>query len=331
MRSPSILLQNILTVLKEPFVSMDSVRKVVQAAHHKFQHAVCSLFPKNLTLSLDAEVIHHRLADKMTALNNVPNYPTSPRVLGEKMCVPFGKFLKGSVVPNTVTHTIYADEVFTPDLKSFRIEALLGYAPLDAQIRSVRSFRRKIVLIDDVLHTGNRILALDELFRKENVAIENILVGVLSGRGNDLMSARGLKVDDIYCVPDMRFWFMESAMYPFLGGDSISGDKIRLGGAISAVNLILPYAQPEIFKECPQDAVFNFSKTCIENSRDIFLALEEAFRQIYSRNLTLENLSEVLINPTIPDKGNSVRYNGNRFASTCLEEDLILLSRIGGF
>ena len=80
-------------------------------------------------LSLNAEVIYHRLVRKLTALNGVPAEPTSPRVLGPKMCVPFGKILRGNAVPNTVTKTIHADKVFAPDLRSCTIAADPGYAP----------------------------------------------------------------------------------------------------------------------------------------------------------------------------------------------------------
>ncbi len=67
-------------------------------------------------LTLSADIIHHRLLEKITAYNQVPAVPTTPRVLGECMCVPFGKMLRGKIVPNTVTKTIHTDKVFSPDL-----------------------------------------------------------------------------------------------------------------------------------------------------------------------------------------------------------------------
>ena len=87
--------------------------------------------------------------------------PTSPRVLGPDMCVPFGKLLRGHAVPNTVTKTVHTDKVFTQDLRAQSIEAFPHYPPLRDQIRTIKSFGRPVVLVDDLLHTGNRIRVID--------------------------------------------------------------------------------------------------------------------------------------------------------------------------
>ena len=328
MRSPAVLLQNIATTLKEPFSSDRQVLSAVREAHFRLQRAICALYPGTLVLSLNAEVIYHRLVRKLTALNGVPAEPTSPRVLGPKMCVPFGKILRGNAVPNTVTKTIHTDKVFAPDLRSFTIAAYPGYAPLESQIRTVRSFRRPVVLVDDLLHSGNRINVLDPLFRQEGLDIDRVLVGLLSGRGRDLMAAKGRKVDSVYFVPNLRAWFVESTMYPFIGGDTVGGAVADLPGLTPAVNLILPYAFPRFYKECGREAVFRFSRTCIENSRDILTALENAYRERYARNLTLSRLNEAVILPLAPDKGAALHYDASMAASACLEDDLKMLLRM---
>ena len=328
MRSPAVLLQNIPTTLKEPFSSDLHVLTAIRKAHHQLQRAICGLYPGTLVLSLNAEVIYHRLVGKLTELNGVPAEPSSPRVLGPKMCVPFGKILRGSAVPNTVTKTVHTDKVFAPDLKSFTIEAFPGYAPLESQIRTIRSFRRPVMLVDDLLHSGNRIQALDPLFRREGVDVDRCVVGLLSGRGRDLMAARGRKVDSVYYIPNMRSWFVESTMYPFIGGDTVGGARASVPGLTPAVNLILPYAFPKFYKECGREAVFAFSQTCLTNSRDILLALESAYRERYARNLTLSRLSEAVILPLSPDKGNCLLYDASLPASMCLENDLKMLLRM---
>ena len=73
MRFPVALLQNIATTLKEPLVS--DVLPTVREAHLRLQRAICSLYPGTLVLSLNAEVIYHRLVRKITALNGVPAEP----------------------------------------------------------------------------------------------------------------------------------------------------------------------------------------------------------------------------------------------------------------
>ena len=328
MRSPAVLVQNIPTTLKEPFSSDRKVLEAIQTAHHQFQRAIAGLYPGTLVLSLNAEVIYHRLVRKIVDLNGVPAEPTKPRVLGPKMCVPFGKILRGNAIPNTVTKTLHTDKVFAQDLRSFGIEAFPGYTPLSSQIRTIRSFRRPVILVDDLLHSGNRIKVLDPLFRQEGVEIDRVLVGLLSSRGKDLMAAKGRMVDSVYFVPNMRAWFVESTMYPFIGGDTVGGAQASVPGLTPAVNLILPYAFPRFYKECSREAAFQFSRICIENSRDILLTLETQFRENYARNLTLSRLSEAVILPLSPDKGDCLRYDSNLPASACLENDLKLLLRM---
>jgi hypothetical protein len=328
MRSPAALLQNISTTLKEPFSSDPKVLSAIREAHFRTQRAICALYPGTLVLSLNAEVIYHRLVRKITELNGVPAEPVKPRVLGPKMCVPFGKILRGNAVPNTVTKTIHTDKVFAPDLGSFSIAPYPGYAPLESQIRTIRSFRRPVVLVDDLLHSGNRLKVLDPLFRQEGLDIDRILVGLMSGRGRDLVTAKGREADSVYFVPDLRAWFVESTMYPFIGGDTVGGAKSSVPGLAPSVNLILPYAYPRFYKEGGRQAVFRFSQTCLQNSRDILLALENAYRERYARNLTLSRLSEAVILPLAPDKGAALRYDPNLAASVCLDNDLKLLVRM---
>ncbi|MBE6995584.1 MAG: cytidyltransferase-related domain protein [Ruminococcaceae bacterium] len=328
MRSPAVLLQNIPTTLKEPFSSDPVVLSAVRQAHYRFQRAICAMYPGTLVLSLNAEVIYHRLVQKITELNGVPAVPTYPRTLGPKMCVPFGKILRGNAVPNTVSKTIHTDKRFAPDLRSFTISAYPGYAPLESQVRTIHSFRRPVLLVDDLLHSGARINVLEPLCRREGLEIEKVLVGLLSGRGRDLMASKGLDVDAVYFIPSLRAWFVESTMYPFIGGDTVDGSAPSVSGLMPAANLILPYAFPRFYKDRDREAVFQFSKTCLENSRDILLALENTYRERYSRNLTLSRLSEAVILPLAPDKGNTLRYTPNLSAAACIDNDLKMLLRM---
>ena len=328
MRSPVVLIQNIPTTLKEPFSSSAGVLTAVRLAHIRMQKALTGLYPGTLVLSLNAEVIYHRLVRRIVEINGVPAKPTHPRVLGAKMCVPFGKILRGNAIPNTVTKTIHTDKVFAQDLRSFSIEAFPGYPPLESQIRTVKSFRRPIVLVDDLLHSGNRLKTLVPMLQEENVPIDRVLVGLMSGKGRDLMRTKGIQADSVYFVPNMRAWFVESTMYPFIGGDTVGHDEPSVPGLTPSVNLVLPYAFPRFYKECDREAVFRFSQVCIENSRDIIQVLESEYRVRFARNLTLSRLSEAVILPLSPDKGSCLYYDPNLPASTYLDNDLKMLLRM---
>jgi hypothetical protein len=97
------------------------------------------------------------------------------------------------------------------------------------------------------------------------------------------------------------------------------------------VNLILPYAYPRFYQNNNRKAVFNFSRVCLENSRDIMLAVENSYRERYSRNLTLSRLGEAIILPLCPDKGSALKYDPSLSASACLENDLRMLMRSSDF
>ncbi|MBO5340811.1 MAG: cytidyltransferase-related domain protein [Oscillospiraceae bacterium] len=327
MRAPTVLIQNLETTIQEPLSHNRRVLKTIRRCHHRLQQSVTGLYPGNLVLTLSSDVIHHRLLEKITAINNVPITPTTPRQLGEYMCVPFGKLLRSKAVPNTVTKTLHTDKVYEPDLNSSSIEAFLHYSPIPNQVRTIKSFNRPVILVDDLMHPGIRINALDPIFRQEDVPIKTVLVGVLSGYGRDLMQVRRRPVDSVYFVPRLRQWFVESTLYPFIGGNTVRRPAAPVPGLLPGINHILPYASPTFRGECPEQAVFGLSRCCLENARDLMLVLETEYRLLYSRNLTLSRLPEAVILPLCPDKGACVSYDPNLAASVYLENDLELLMR----
>ena len=76
------------------------------------------------------------------------------------------------------------------------------------------------------------------------------------------------------------------------------------------------------------ETAWELSLCCLENARDILLALETEFRSLYARNLTLNRLGEAVILPLCPDKGGCMTYDLSRAASTYLEGDIELLKRM---
>ena len=327
MHAPSVLISNLETTIQKPLDSDPRVRDAIDRGHKRLQYALTALYPNSLILTLSSTEIHQRLLERITAFNHVPAVPLVPRMLGECMCVPFGKMLRGRILPNTVTKTIHTDKVYEPDLKSNTIEAFPYYPPIPHQIRTIKSFNRPVILVDDVMHPGNRIRILAPLFKQEKIDVRMVLVGVLSGRGKDLMKERNLPVDGAYYMPSLREWFVESTLYPFIGGDTVRRSQEPVPGLLPGINHILPYANSLFGTEYPEKAFFGLSRCCLESSRDLMLALEQTYREQYSRNLTLSRLSEAVILPLCPDKGACLHYDPNLAASVYLENDLEQLLR----
>ena len=327
MRCPIVLSRNVDTAVKAPFSSSPRVLAAIAAAHRRLQAALTKLQPGSLVLSLSAGVIYHRLLQRITGRNGVPAEPTTPRVLGPDICVPYGKILRGVAVPNTVTKTLRTDKVYEPDLSTYSIEAYPDYSPLPDQVRTIHAFARPVILVDDMLHDGKRIRRLAPLLAETNTPVDQVLVGYLTGMGRDLMEQLGYDVDAIYYLPNLRLRFVESTLYPFIGGDTVRRSGALPGGLQPAVNRILPYAAPE-YTGMDDETAWELSLCCLENARDILLALETEFRSLYARNLTLSRLGEAVILPLCPDKGGCMTYDLSRAASTYLEGDIELLKRM---
>ncbi len=72
MHEPLMFLHNLETTIKEPFASNPAVLRAIEKNHKKLQIAMTKLYPGNLVLSLSSGVMHHRLVDRITSLNDVP-------------------------------------------------------------------------------------------------------------------------------------------------------------------------------------------------------------------------------------------------------------------
>ena len=76
-----------------------------------------------------------------------------------------------------------------------------------------------------------------------------------------------------------------------------------------------------------QKTAWELSLCCLENARDILLALETEFRSLYARNLTLNRLGEAVVLPLCPDKGR-MTYNLDGAVSDYLRDDRETLRRL---
>ena len=327
MHAPTTLIQNLETTIQEPLAQNHRVLSAIRRSHQSLQRALARLYPGSLMLTLSADIIHRRLLEKITSYNSVPAVPTTPRVLGENMCVPYGKLLRGKTVPNTVTKTIHTDRVYSPDLSESVMEPFPYYAPIPSQIRTIKSFDRPVILVDDLMHPGFRFKALDPILRQEGVPIRMVLVGVLSGYGKDLMDHWERPVDSVYYLPTLRQWFIEATLYPFIGGNTVRRPGSPVPGLLPGINHIMPYAKPLYQEECGREAVFQLSRTCLEGALDVIRTLEQEYRILYGRNLTLARLPEAVILPLCPDKGTCLHYDPTLSASVYLENDLEQLLR----
>lgn len=161
--------------------------------------------------------------------------------------------------------------------------------------------------------------------------MKKVVVGVISGYGRDLMETFHLPVESIYSMPNLRQWFVESTLYPFIGGDTVRRRDMKVAGLQPSVNMILPYAAPRAFRAAA--GKLSMSSPCAASKTPGICSRywRPSTGAQFARNLTLSRLSEAVILPLCPDKGSCMEYDENLAASVYLENDLEMLGRMKKF
>ena len=321
MKSPIVIFRDVETVIKNPLNKNAEVLRVIDEAHSRLLRVLTEIYHGQLVLSFNTSAMHHKIINKVAALNQVSAETVSSK-RGPYMSVPFGKTLAEVVVPNTVTKALHTEKYFSSDLSHFTIAESKHHAVLENQAKTIKSFDRPIILIDDLLHKGHRMNILDPILKENDVAVEEIIVGVLTGNARDLMTVRNRSVESAYFLPTLKIWLNERDCYPFIGGDSIDKENDV------SMNLILPYTSPVFIRGGDADAVFEYSRVCLENARDILQVLEKEYQATFERKLTLKRLGEVITYPRRPDVGEGISYDENLAPSVYVENDIEKLIRL---
>ncbi|MDO4396645.1 MAG: hypothetical protein Q4C51_07695, partial [Clostridia bacterium] len=266
----------------------------------------------------------------ITKINDVPVEPRKTKKYGPYMAVPFGMFLENKVVPNTVTKSLHTEKYYNREITNFTVEARRNYSPIADQIRMIKSFNRQVILVDNLLNKGYRMNKIDPILKEHQVKVVVTAVGVLTGRGKDLMTMKKRTAECAYYVPNIRLWLDETSLYPYLGGDSIKnpGEDVNHKKAVPSMNMILPYAVPSFLGDLPGSSIYNYSMTCLENARDILRVLEEEYQNVFEKKLTLRRLGEVINSPKIVEVNRHLETDESIAPSIHVERDIEALTRL---
>ena len=327
MRTPLVLIQDVMRRLKEPHRSDPDVLAVVTQTRERLRLRLADLFPGKLLLTFDALMLDLALTQMVREANGVADCSPEDRRLGPAMCVPFGKTLVGELIPNTVTKHLHVDKAYLDGIDSFEIRAMNGYSDLPVQVRTLVSFHRPAILVDDLLHKGFRLEKLDRILREEGLEIRSVMVGILSGRGRDLMEEKQREVRSAYYIPNLLYWFNESLLYPFIGGDS-STEGPGPDGLLPTANLILPYYFPDYLRGAEEEKLYDLSLCALENARDILRQLELCHQRHFGLPLTIHRLAETFVQQRAPYRGKNIRYEPNALPSAYLADDIETFHRI---
>ena len=134
-------------------------------------------------------------------------------------------------------------------------------------------------------------------------------------------------MDAVYYLPRLREWFVESTLYPFIGGNTVRA--VRAAGARPAARhqphppLRLPLLPGRVQRGGGVRALPGLPG--VRPGRDLHSGA--GVPALYGRNLTLSRLPEAIILPLCPDKGTCLAYDPTLAASVYLENDLEQLMR----
>lgn len=327
MNTPCTLNLDLLSMIKPPYNTDPKIINAVRETRNNLKKVLSNLYPGELLLTYNKDMIYSKLIQKICHANGVSINQSEERVLGPNMCVPFGSILNGKIIPNTVTKTMHTEKTFNSAIDRFKIEEFPFYLPLKEQAKVLKSFNRPVILVDDLLNKGYRINAIEPILRESGIEIDKIIVGILSGRGQEIAISKGIDIDSAYFVPNLKLWFNESSQYPFIGGDMV-GEMPRKINSIPSVNMILPYVSPSFIKRTVNQSIYDLSSTCLQNSIDFFKAIEEVYQVRKEKSLTLKNLGEIFTSPRHPDTNEMIFINNNIKPSQAIESDLNYLKRL---
>jgi hypothetical protein len=328
MSNPITLSLDLETLLKPPFDNSSAIKDVINKTREKLKDAISKLYPGELVIVFNRDMIYSKLIQKICDINQVPTVQDQNRVLGPNMCVPFGSILNGRILPNTVTKSLHSEKIFYPDIKGFTIGAFPNYLSLEHQAKTLSSFNRPIILVDDLLHKGYRLNVIEPILRNCNIEIKKLVVGILTGRGKELGAIKNIELDSAYFVPNLKLWFNENLQYPFIGGDAVFREEYNQDYLIPSINLILPYVFPSFIKNSSIKAIYNLSEISLTNAIELFKAIEKLYQRINGRNLVIRNLGHVVIAPRKPDTLNSSEIIRNCKPSDYLMQNLEQLKRV---
>ena len=302
MRKPTVFIFDTPSFIKSQFSNAARIHATMWESHKKLRLQAASLFPGQLVLYFYSEILNYRLIKLIMQNNPAINAPAGRKKLGKNICVPFGKTLKGILIPECVTKDLHTEKLYDIDMEHFTIKEFPHFAPMEIQIRTIKSFMRPVILVDDLYHKGYRLKAVEESMQKEGIQPARLIVGILSGRGSDLAHIQNEPIESVYFVPNMRSWMIESDLYPFIGGDGIRvKEQIHSSPSLPSVNSILPYQFPSFMKGASMNGFYHLSVQCLENARDIFRVLERLYQDKYGRKLTMARIGEILAEPRHPD------------------------------
>lgn len=134
----------------------------------------------------------------------------------------------------------------------------------------------KVVLVDDVIFTGDLLERVSGLLEKMGIEVPLIYAGIGIEEGVTKLSTNGRKVLCVKQYPEVIDEICERDFYP---GVPLSGRLVDVNGNIGAP-YILPFGNPVDWASIPKESQVSFSRFCLEQTVKLFDAIENTSSKI---------------------------------------------------
>lgn len=68
-------------------------------------------------------------------------------------------------------------------------------------------------------------MAFEEILEGEDLKIEVVFAGVVTDRGKERFKAQKIPIEGAYEIPEVKAWYNEGDVYPFIGGDGVKNER----------------------------------------------------------------------------------------------------------
>jgi hypothetical protein len=148
-----------------------------------------------------------------------------------------------------------------------------GARPLAEQVETLRSVvRGPITLVDDVIFSGDGAVDFITLLQGAGMEVSSVRAAICVGDGFRKVSQL---VADVKCVRYYERLYDEVCERDFYPGAPFAGRVLAEGGNVG-VPYVYPFGKPTEWASVPKEHAASFSAFCIEQSIDLFAAIERA-------------------------------------------------------
>lgn len=150
------------------------------------------------------------------------------------------------------------------DLNDIGYVPRVGYPALDTQLDAVAKTGEEIVLIDDVVFSGDMITWLDAELRKRNTKIASVICGIAIGKGIQKLNEQGIDVDAVRVFDDIDDELCERDFAVVAG----SGRRIE-AAASNALYFSDQYGKPAEWASIPKGSIVDFTARSFRRSASL--------------------------------------------------------------